>query len=114
MTTVGLPDTPTYTTIELVSCLVARSGPCLRIRRLGFESLRARPAQRRFPSLWRLAGAVWQAAPVAEWRPVDYCAAVAPQSDMTEARAHEEDNTRPCASSQAPALWTDQHGLVGG
>ena len=76
--------------------------------------LRARPAQRRFPSLWRLAGAVWQAAPVAEWRPVGYCAAVAPQSEMTEARAHEEASTRPCASSQAPALWTDQHGLVGG
>ena len=42
MTTVGLPDTVTYTTIELVSCLVAPSA-CLRIRRLWFESLRAHP-----------------------------------------------------------------------
>src|ERR1700692_5069929 len=114
MTRVPLTGTRAYTTLELVSPLVAPSARAYGSEGWGFESLRARPAQRRFPSLWRLAGAVWQAAPVAEWRPVGYCAAVAPQSDMTEARAHEEDNTRPCASSQAPALWTDQHGLVGG
>ena len=47
MTTVGLPDTFTYTTIELVSCLVRTIGLCPRIRRFEvFESLRAHPAQR--------------------------------------------------------------------
>ena len=42
MTTVGLRDSLTCTAIELVSCLEGWIGLCLRIRRLGFESLRAR------------------------------------------------------------------------
>jgi hypothetical protein len=43
MTTVGLPDTTTYTTIELVSCLVAQSACAYGSEGLGFGSLRARP-----------------------------------------------------------------------
>src|SRR5271167_192734 len=51
MTTVRLPDTSTYTTSELVLCLVAPSACAYGSEGWGFESLRARPAQRPFPSL---------------------------------------------------------------
>jgi hypothetical protein len=51
MTTVGLPDTSTYKTVELVSCLVAQSARAYGSEGWGFESLRARPAQTRFPRL---------------------------------------------------------------
>jgi hypothetical protein len=44
MTTVGLPDTFTYTTAESVSRLVARSTCAYGSEGWGFESLRARPA----------------------------------------------------------------------
>src|ERR1700758_2642645 len=55
MTTAGLPDTSTYTTRELVSCLVARSACAYGSEGWGFESLQARAAearaaQRRFRS----------------------------------------------------------------
>jgi hypothetical protein len=40
MTTVGLPDTSTYTTIDLVSCLVAGSARAYGSEGWGFESLR--------------------------------------------------------------------------
>ncbi len=49
MTTVGLPDTSTYTTIELISCLVAPSACTYGSKGEGFESFRARVGQRRFP-----------------------------------------------------------------
>jgi hypothetical protein len=52
MTTVGLPDSATYTAIELVSCLVVSSACAYGSEGWGFESLRARAAQRRFPSSW--------------------------------------------------------------
>ena len=53
MTTVGLPDTSTYTATELVSCLVVSSACAYGSKGNGVEALRARPAQSRFPSLWR-------------------------------------------------------------
>src|SRR5271166_2170725 len=45
MTTVGLPDTFTYTTIELVSCLVVSSARAYGSEGWGFESLRAHAGQ---------------------------------------------------------------------
>ena len=42
MTTVGLPDTFTYTTTELVPCLFAPSARAYGSEGWGFESLRAR------------------------------------------------------------------------
>ena len=42
MTTLRLPDTPTYTTIELVSRLVTPSARAYGSEGWGFESLRAR------------------------------------------------------------------------
>ena len=56
MTTVGLPDTSTYTTIELVSCLVTPSARAYGSEGWGFESLRAR-------SLTSLNAAVYSPAP---------------------------------------------------
>ena len=50
MTTVRLPDTSTYTTTELVSCQVTPSARVYGSEGWEFESLRARPAQRRFPA----------------------------------------------------------------
>jgi len=50
MTTVGLPDTSTYRTIELVSCLVAESACAYGSEGWEFESLRARAGQRLFPA----------------------------------------------------------------
>jgi hypothetical protein len=49
MTTVGLPDTSTYTTIELVSCLVTPPARAYGSEGWEFESLRARflPAETR-------------------------------------------------------------------
>ena len=41
-TTIRLPDTLNYTTIELVSCLVAQSARAYGSEGWGFESLRAR------------------------------------------------------------------------
>jgi hypothetical protein len=47
MTTVGLPDASTYTTIELVSsCQVASSACAYGSEGWGFESLRARSLQK--------------------------------------------------------------------
>jgi hypothetical protein len=43
MTTVGLPDASTYTTIELVSCLVEPSACAYGSEGLEFGSLRGRP-----------------------------------------------------------------------
>jgi hypothetical protein len=49
MTTVGLPDTSTYATVELASCLVMPSARAYGSEGEGFESFRARIGQRRFP-----------------------------------------------------------------
>jgi hypothetical protein len=43
MTTVGLPDASTYTTIELASCLITPPARAYGSEGWGFESLRARP-----------------------------------------------------------------------
>jgi hypothetical protein len=53
MTTVRLLDTSTYTARELASCLFTGSARAYRSEGWGFESLRARPAQRCFLSSWR-------------------------------------------------------------
>jgi hypothetical protein len=42
MTTVGLPNASTYTTIELISCLVARPACAYGSKGYGFEALRPR------------------------------------------------------------------------
>jgi hypothetical protein len=52
MTTVGLLDTHTYTTIGPLSCLVTPSACAYGSEGWGFESLRAHAVQRRFPSMW--------------------------------------------------------------
>jgi len=51
MTTFGLPHTLNYATVELASCLVTPSARAYGSEGWGFESLRARPAQRCFPAL---------------------------------------------------------------
>ena len=54
MTTVELPHDFTYTTTEIVPCLVAPLACAYGSEGWGFESLRARTTQRRFPSLWEV------------------------------------------------------------
>jgi hypothetical protein len=51
MTTVGLAYTPSYTTTELLSCLVIPSACAYGSEGWGFESLRARPPAQRRSSL---------------------------------------------------------------
>jgi hypothetical protein len=57
MTKVRPPDTSTYKTVELILCLVTPSARAYGSEGWGFESLRARPGQRRFSSLWK--GLCW-------------------------------------------------------